>query len=344
MTRSPDAEWHADELPFPRDAGTREQLEFMVRFAILAPSSHNTQPWLFKAEGEQLFVYADRTRALAVVDPHDRELVISCGAAVGTLQVALRHFGFAGDIRLLPDRSEPDLLAVITPGASHSPSAADEARFAAIFRRRTTRLAFEDTAIPPGLLVEVQSLAAAWDVELAAIQDQPRKDRIAELVSQADRLQHADPSFRRELAAWMHSRRSRTRDGISWASFGNPDLLSGVGSLVLRTFDLGKGIAAQDQKLSAGSPLMLVFATPADEPMDWLKVGIAHVQALLAITAAGLKAAYLNQPIEVAQCRPLLQSAAGLAGRPQLLIRAGAGKDVPACVRRPASEVIVHGA
>ena len=56
-----------------------------VAEAIRAPSSHNTQPWLFRIAGDHLGVMADRSRALPVADPQDRELVISCGAAIGII-------------------------------------------------------------------------------------------------------------------------------------------------------------------------------------------------------------------------------------------------------------------
>jgi hypothetical protein len=39
-------------------------------------------------------LYADRTQALAVVDPEDRALTISCGAALPNLRVALRRLSY----------------------------------------------------------------------------------------------------------------------------------------------------------------------------------------------------------------------------------------------------------
>src|SRR3712207_1323163 len=66
--------------PFPPDAAPTELLRAAVGYAIRAPSSHNTQPWRFRITDGAVELFADRTRALAVVDPHDRELTISCGA------------------------------------------------------------------------------------------------------------------------------------------------------------------------------------------------------------------------------------------------------------------------
>ncbi|HZA73546.1 MAG TPA: hypothetical protein VE476_11620, partial [Propionibacteriaceae bacterium] len=99
-----------DAGTFPR-GGTAEQIwQFLLRYAVRAPSGHNTQPWRFDIAEGRLHLYADRSRALPVVDPEDRALVMSCGAALAHLTVALRHFGYAGDVSPYPDPDDPDLL------------------------------------------------------------------------------------------------------------------------------------------------------------------------------------------------------------------------------------------
>ncbi len=47
-------------------------------------------------------LFADRTRALPIIDPDDRELMISCGAALFHLLIAIWHFGYAGAVATLP--------------------------------------------------------------------------------------------------------------------------------------------------------------------------------------------------------------------------------------------------
>ena len=70
--------WNLSEDKFPREGSYVYKLTFLLKYAILAPSSHNTQPWLFKiVDNNVIEVYADRTRALPVVDPEDRALTLS---------------------------------------------------------------------------------------------------------------------------------------------------------------------------------------------------------------------------------------------------------------------------
>lgn len=120
-------------------------------------------------------------------------------------------------------------------------------------------------------------------------------------------MQFDDPAFRRELGAWVHSRRSATRDGMSGAAFGMPDVLSSVGGLIIRTFDMGNGMGAKDEEIAAGSPALLVLATSDDAPESWLRAGLALSSVLLDVAAAGWTSAYLNQPVETPELRPRLR-------------------------------------
>ncbi|UTP38281.1 hypothetical protein M9M90_13780 [Phenylobacterium sp. LH3H17] len=176
---------------------------------------------------------------------------------------------------------------------------------------------------------------------MAFLSDPTVKSRVASLVSEGDRVQFADPRFRRELGSWVHSRRSASRDGMSGSNFGMPDVLSATGGLVIRTFDIGEGVGAKDQEISAGSPALIVVATDVDDVRHWLAAGVAHVQMLLQVTDAGMTAAYMNQPIEVDELRPALKNLAGLRGWPQLLLRIGHGPVVQPAVRRPLEEVLL---
>jgi nitroreductase len=262
MGHDPMAAWAVDPADWLRDGDAEEKLRFLARFAILAPSGYNTQPWLFRVRDGRLEVIADWLRALPVVDPHDRALVISCGAAVAMARAALRGLGNTGEMTLLPEPGEPDLLARIGLGPERAPDEADRARLAAIVQRRTTRRAFPSEPLPEGLADQIAAAAEAERVEAVLVTEPARKAAVAALVADGDRAQFADPAFRRELGAWVHPR--RTGDGISGSAFGMPDVLSPAGALVIRTFDMGDGIAAKDEQIAAASPALLVVATEGD--------------------------------------------------------------------------------
>jgi nitroreductase len=337
----PFAEWQIDALHYPARSSPQERMRFLLGYAILAPSSHNSQPWLFRLRPKGVDLIADRTRCLAVVDPLDRALVISCGAALGHLRTAMRFFGEEPSIALLPDKNDTDLLARVTFAGPKESSSGHAALFQAITRRRTTRRTDADEPLPVDLPATLLAAAASEGCELAIISEIEHKRTVAALVAEGDRAQMGNQAFRAELASWVHSRRSASRDGMSGAAFGMPDLLTAVGRLVIRTFDMGNRQAAMDESLAIGSPALLVLATQGDEAERWLHAGMALSSILLSVTAAGWTSAYLNQPVETDHLRPRLRAAAGLRGHPQLLLRIGRAEAIDPAVRRPVSEVLI---
>jgi nitroreductase len=316
------------------DAAHAQKLHALVGHAILAPSSHNSQPWRFRLAGDAIELRADRTRALPVCDPFDRELTISCGCALMNLMVAARHYGRFKAVEMVSKRLDADLLArvTVTPDAGESQAGSD--LFEAIAQRHTYRKRFEPKAVPAAVQKRLMAVAEAGSAWLECVSEAKAKHAVAELVAEADRALWADPSWRRELALWMHP--SRSRDGLVF-----PGLPAKLADAVVRTFDMGEGQAAKDRELADGSPLLAVLGTVRDTPKDWLAAGEALQGVLLTARKAGLQASFLNQPIQVAEQRPRLQSMLIHAGFPQVLLRLGyPSEEATPSSRRPLSEVI----
>jgi hypothetical protein len=212
------AAWDVDPSGIPSSGTTIDKARFAVRYAILAPSSHNTQPWRFIINGDELLVCADRTRSLANIDPFDRELIISCGAALLNLRVALAYFGVPVEITTFPQSSDPDIVARIVFPAS-GPMLKDlAALFGAITQRATNRGPFTEEEVPPSVVERLKSAAKSEGVDVAFAQELSQREHLARLIAKADRRQFDEPRFRRELASWIHP--SRSDDGMPAASQG----------------------------------------------------------------------------------------------------------------------------
>ncbi|AOJ05577.1 MULTISPECIES: Acg family FMN-binding oxidoreductase [Burkholderia] len=332
---------HDDIPPFDPSASVEDQLRLAIRYAILAPSSHNTQPWRFILGDASVMLCADRLRALPVVDPYDRELLVSCGAALFNLRVALSHFGFAYSIDMFPSSSDPDVIALVRldPRGYHDESLVP--LFDAIVERVTTRAPFADEAVSCEIQRALVDAGAAEGAEIACVDAPAAREEIAELIAEADHLQFADLRFRRELANWVHPR--RRDDGMPAFAAGVPALLdfaTPVVASVIRTFDLGGGMAAMHHKLVDGSPLVVGISTASDDRDAWVATGQALERVLLVATAAGLTASYLNQPIEIDMLRERLRPLLHVDAHPQLLLRIGRGPVVPHAPRRPLMDVV----
>jgi len=291
--------WKIDPSHFPSKSTTIDKLQFILQFAILAPSNHNTQPWLFVFEDSKIFLYADRSRALPVADPEDHELIISCGVFLFFLKVALRNFGYMGEIDYFPDDPTGDLIATIDLGELYQPTEAEKQLFEAILHRRTCREKFIETKIPVDVqkkLSLVVDSTSTWVEMYTRFRD---RKKIARIVRQADILQSKDKAFCRELAAWVHTNRTRSHDGMPAYCLGMHGIKASMGRLVIRSFDWGEGQAAKDVELAQGSPMILILGTRSNSFKDLVMCGEALGIMLLITTQHGISHSYLCQPLEV---------------------------------------------
>ena len=73
----------------------------------------------------------------------------------------------------------------------------------------------------------------------------------------------------------------------------------------------------------------------------WKVDGWEEARALEEATALGLKHAFINQPVEVANLRPDLAALVGMPGRrPDIVMRFGYGPALPFSARRPVEAVL----
>jgi Nitroreductase family len=311
-----------------------DTLNALIHAAVKAPSSHNTQPWLFWLDGEVIDLLADRTRALPVNDPDDRELTVSCGCALFNLRVAAAAAGLQARVQIFPDATDGDLLARVTLDRAGTPFA-EAPLHDAIAARRTYRERFSATPTDATALRSLADAAQAEGASLDILDSDGQRAAAAALVAEGDAVQWDNPSWRRELAAWMHPR--RRGDGLALPALAIP-----LAQIVVRTFDMGHGVAAKDRQLADESPVLAVLSTAGDTPADWLAAGQALQRALLVGVQRGLQASYLNQPVQVASLRPRLQQLTGRPGCAHVLLRIGTPmKALPATPRRQLAEVMV---
>lgn len=336
------AAWEISENDFPKSGSERDKLKFFIKYAILAPSGHNTQPWSFKIDEEAMLinVYADRTRALPVIDPDDRELVISCGAALTNLMAAMKYFEYIPEITFLPDISDNDLLATIRPLVGYDPDKNDKKLFKAIKLRHTNRLPFAEDKIDGYILQKLTSVVSEDKINMIIIDKENHREEVIKLIEHGDRIQAANKSFCRELAQWVHPNRKNSKDGIPGYAFGLGDLVSFGTPFFIGNLNWGDIQAGRDRNLVKGSPVLAVLASNTDKPLDWLHTGMALEKLLLKAASEGIAASYLNQPIEIPDLNDKLKSILGIKGHPNLIIRLGYGKEVKPTPRRDVEEVI----
>jgi hypothetical protein len=139
-----------------------------------------------------------------VLDPTHRQQVISCGVAVEFAAVALRAAGLEVEVEVVPGCEHPDHLATVRVTGERAASAEDRALAAAIGARHTQRAAFEDRAVPSGLVDQLQAEAGAYGVWLEAVSRSDAELAVVALLNRAEEVEQGEPAYRgraREVAA-----------------------------------------------------------------------------------------------------------------------------------------------
>jgi hypothetical protein len=310
------------------------QLEWLLATASRAPSIHNTQPWRFRVSEDAIELHADPDSRLRT-DRGGREMLISCGAALFGLRLAVRGLGYLPEVDLLPDQAQPNLAARVTLGQAVAVTEREKRLLAAVPHRHTHRGSFEDGELPAGLLPGLQHDALSEGATLAVVGGSAAYPKLAALVADAARVQALNPVAREEVLRWSRVAGSRARDGVPALAFPQA-AETGPGRLTPRDFDLGRHLGRLPAPSPAGPPpaATAVLLTPGDSRADWLHAGQALYRLLIHAATAWVFASLQSQALEVTLMRELIQTRLALPGYPQMLLQFGRASTSLATARR----------
>ena len=311
-------------------ASVSERLKYLINYAVLAPSTHNTQPWLFRVNDVTVDILADRSRALPVIDPDDRGLLISCGAASGTLSKALDAVGLVHNLTFLPDPYEADLVARIVVQNELAPRTDWKNTLNAIRSRKTIRNGFKEKVLKKAdtQFIEEHNVVDRAHVRLLdSIKDETE---LLQAIREAESERMTDKHYIRENASWTHPLRNRSRDGI-------PELANQVGSSQNLWSPHGL-IGDESERISR----IAVVVSPSNKPLNWLRSGFEMAVTLVEAAKRGLNAAIIIHPLQNSDIRGRLQSILNTDWTAQVLLRIGFAEHAPVTARRALADVMLH--
>ena len=306
--------WQMED-DFPSNGSIVQQLNFLLNYATLSSSSYKTQPWSFEIVDNVIELYINQSR-VSPANSDIRELIISCGAAIFHLCIAIRHFGYQDVIEILPEPRNFNLLARICLGSRRIPRIEENFLFRAITKRRTNRLS-DNCKIPSSLQTELELAACSegdWLQITTQIIDERHREVVIKSIAEGDRLQRLE--LHSCSSSTSHSRSVRNRGLLN----RRLNAISPLISRAFRSFDSSKSQTVEDCYPNHKAPLMLICSDD-DTPQDWLATGQALAHLLLRAKIDDVWLSFFNQPIQVPQLRSRLQALYPDNGYPQILLR-----------------------
>jgi hypothetical protein len=328
--------WRHGKLGLGDKAALQREL---VRYATLAPSSHNTQCWKFRLEDDAISILPDLSRQCPAVDPDDHHLFVSLGcAAENLIQSALAN-GLQGHAGF--DAAGGNTLRVVLERTSPVASQL----FQAIPVRQSTRGEYDSQPLTRPDLALLEKAGSGKGVQLILLTEKQAMEKVLEYVVQGNTAQMNDRAFVDELKKWIRfsgDEAVRTGDGLFAASSGNPTLPTWLGSLLFGLFFTPKSENDKYAKHVRSSAGIAIFVSDTPGPAQWMEVGRCYERFALQSAALGIRNAMLNQPVEVSALRPQFAAFLGVGTRrPDLVVRFGRGPKLPSSLRRPVEAVLV---
>ena len=331
----------------------KEEIEILY-LASLAPSSHNTQPWLVRiVEPRHWIIGLDLDRRLPAVDPENRELLLSLGAFLENLILAARVFGYRADISLLAKTPQDQEVIDVRLRKERAQAYPLER----IRKRRTVRNGF----LNEPLKAEDLKFITGHDDRACGLMpavsggfprhafffpnDTPQTRFLREGTIAANRSQAFREAAQKELADWI---RWSGKEGRKYRNGLTPESMeiTGLAGLYVRTFfdhqsvmeksfrDRTLDTVAAQVKAGAG---WLVVTSPDSALSTLIAYGMVFENILLRTRERGIAVHPMTQMLEEEAWKKQAARELGLPGQVQWILRLGYLKTYPdpVSLRRP---------
>ncbi len=271
----------------------------LVHAALLASSPHNTQPWLFVLEGQQIDLYADDTRSLEAMDPLQREMYIGLGCALENLLIAASTQGLDPVLTYFPDGDDGPVARV----ELGSGDAVEDPLFDVISSRRTNRGKFAEFLLPKGFVDDVTDLISdEHEVFLATVEDKALMKRLIDDTTDATQAIVDDDDMINASHEWFRPQQEdidEHRDGLTYnsTSMGTAMRFLAKSTAPIDAKTFGKYWVRSQGEMKA-SAIMLLSTPELSNREQNLRCGRAYQRIALWVNSHNMGIQPINQVAE----------------------------------------------
>lgn len=310
--------WEIDNKGFSPNLSDDEKLRFFARYAILAPSGHNTQPWKLKIDGGLLEVSVNRDHFLSIDGSGllSSEPLVSIGAFLETLALAARGFGYSLDVKFV---NKGDLVAKVTLAEK---TKAEPELLEAISARVSNRYAFVPVSVKPAELkkiisqdyngVSICAVASDLDIEFVASQTETAMAAIM-----------SNPEYRLELSHWVRNNQTKRFDGMPGFTHGFGNIQSLVSKAAIKHAPSQGPGPRKSAELIRHSGALVIVCCKQDSNEAFLNAGRQYASICVEAEKIGLASSALGAAALDPVTREALKKHFKFSERPVFILRLG---------------------
>ena len=305
---------------------TQEQrLRFLVRYAVLAPSSHNSQPWSFVVNEDHINLIPDLSRALEISDVDHRQLHISMGTSLENLLVAAEYFGYTTKVTymlgVIPGTQE---VKIEFSPITNTYTEKNPRLIEAILRRHTNRGEYRPDLPDQSFLQQLRGMSTTA-LRVDVITDTAKKQAITDVTIRAGIAAMEDPQFRLELSRYLKNNHTKSPLGMPAFGMGVPTPISFIVPFMSKFLNINKLHEKQDRALlTVHTPVMLIISSAHDTPEYWIRSGQLFERIALEAAAHSMQTNPMAAAIQIGEYYKELQTIIGTQQfRPQFFCRLG---------------------
>jgi len=317
----------------------REKILHLLRLAVMAPSTHNTQPWRFVIKPDNTCkIFIDKSRRLEQADTNFKYSYVSLGALLTNMEYASRFYGVLKSTEVLAGKEgEPDVI-ISLEFDKPKPKKELEPHILAITKRQNYRGLFNGKKVSRDMLDDesLHDLPDSRQVQIFFSSDRRMLQTVANLTASALKKAYANQAFRREVADHINFNFSRNVTGMHGYTLRMNSLQSVLLPFVMKLKDLGPKLAKLNNASLSSAGAVIVLAARQDNPGGWIEIGRRLEKLLLKLATQDVRTSIFVASMEFPDTRLELKKIMDIPAdmTPHMLFAAGRSPDTVGFSRR----------
>lgn len=336
--------WKTEAAKVAKELPAQEKIKSILRFAVLAPSTHNSQPWLFKITDTSCFIYYNSKIKLPESDLKSRNLYISFGCLIENLVIASEYFGVFDKVTYFPSKEKNLITRVDFKNIKKAKvNTKLNNKMYGLVNRITHRGVWAEKSIKDSTVESIKSLNNFKDLNIFTITDKSKIAKLADLTATGLKMAYKRPAFRQEMSKWINNNFSKRVEGIPGYALRMNKIGSWIFTKVVSPINVGPILAILNKKSVGSSPLVCVITAKTDSKVNWLNTGRLAQRVMVELNSEDVKTSIYVASVEIGSLYKEVQKVIGTNDIPQFLFSGGyMNHRQPPTPRHPIESKIIH--